>query len=151
MISQVRAPNGIAVAVLFLAIVLLGYDIYDRHYHQPASGPQTRCGASYTYNSDPGYVGKALSKHVWRNEEVVLDGYDYENCEFYDVRFHYNGTTPLKFSHNTISGESIVISTNNPALIGLVVFLKAAHLLIPQLGLALPPGANTTVPHETIR
>jgi hypothetical protein len=134
-----RWPLILSALMMFATWSVAGFDYYDRHV------------LSHTYNSDPDYVGKAPSKHMWRDELVVLDGYDYENCEFYNVTFKYNGTTPIKFSHDTVSGESITIATENPAFINLVVFLKAANLLIPQLRLGLPPGEYTTVPHETIR
>ncbi|MGD0290027.1 MAG: hypothetical protein ABSC63_10290 [Candidatus Binataceae bacterium] len=128
-------------AALILTWVFLGYDIYNRHY----SAPITQVSAF----NNPDYVGKTPSKQIWRKEIVPLDGYYYVNCEFYDVTFEYEGTTPIRFDNNHIYGFDL--KTNNPAISNWNVFLKAAGGINPNVHLVLPPGTRTDVPFEPAR
>jgi hypothetical protein len=46
MTPQVRLPNLVAIGALLLATAVVGYDIYDRHYHPPVgSADCLGCGA----------------------------------------------------------------------------------------------------------
>jgi len=138
---QIRTPNSLAVVVLLFATFLMGYDIYDRHY------VGTEIPAPIAKFVTPGYHGKPPPKFEWHNEKVPLDGYDYEYCHFVNVTFVYNGTTPIQFNHNRISGYGF--ESENGALGMMAVFWKAMGEL-PHAKLILTPGMVTDVPHETM-
>jgi hypothetical protein len=62
------------------------------------------------------YMPTLITGKTYRNEEVILDGYAYSNCEFYNVTFVYNGTTPIHFSNNKVFGPKIFKSDNDSVL-----------------------------------
>jgi hypothetical protein len=94
-----------------------------------------------------GYVAKQPPKRVWKREVVPLDGYRYEDCQFEDVTFQYEGKTPIQFIRCTVNGFSI--KSGNPSIMGMLTFLKAANLIDPKVRFILPPGTGVDFPHET--
>jgi hypothetical protein len=54
---------------------------------------------------DPTAPLKVISDHRYYDEVVPLDGFDYENCDFENVSFKYNGTTKIIFNHNHVGGS----------------------------------------------
>lgn len=77
---------------------------------------------------------------TFRNERVPLDGHSYRSCTFEHVTFVYNGTTAIQLSSCNI-GKPFVLHTDNPAIMGTIVWLKAFNLLSSELQIELPPGA----------
>lgn len=65
---------------------------------------------------------------TYRNQEVMLDGYSYVNCSFYNVTFVYNGATPMAFTGNHIFGNFRVRS-DNPAVDGSFILARGLGLL----------------------
>jgi len=58
------------------------------------------------------FVNKALTPVVGRtfvNERVELDGNDYIDCRFVNVKFVYNGTASFGFIHNNVINSEWVI------------------------------------------
>jgi hypothetical protein len=56
--------------------------------------------------NDPDKPLIAVTKKLFHNERVPLDGYRYSDCKFENVTFVYNGG-PAEFSHNHVVGYSI--------------------------------------------
>jgi len=75
---------------------------------------------------------------TFRNEKVVLDGYSYSNCKFYNVTFVYNGTTSIQLSNNEIHGAWL--ASDNPAVIGSFILMLSFKSIIDQFKLELPTG-----------
>jgi hypothetical protein len=134
-------PLAAMLGLTILTWSAIGFDYYDRHYR----GPTT---AAAFYKSS-GYVGKQPPKKVWRKEVVPLDGYNYENCEFYDVTFEYEGMSPIFFSYNKTYGFDL--KSINPSIGAWTVFLKDVGALNTDFHLILPPGSKTDIPYEPAR
>lgn len=92
-------------------------------------------------------ISETKRGQVFRNQEVLLDGIRYEQCEFHNVTFKYNGGI-VAFTNNQIFG--CVIASDVPELNGL------AHLLHQFGFLRVPmmdeqgdvPMGNRHVPPE---
>jgi hypothetical protein len=124
--------------LMVLTWAAIGVNIYDRHKY----------GAGVTQFVD-GYIGKAPPKHQWHNEEVPLDGFDYEDCVMKNVTFVYDGKTPIQFSGNKVNGFGL--KSGNPAILIWNVFLKAADAFNNNVTLILPLGTKTDLPYEPAR
>lgn len=131
-------PLILMTAMMLLTWTAIGYDLYNRH-RNPLVGS----------NFSAIYAGKEPSKHVWKNEKVLLDGFHYQNCVFYNVTFEYNGTTPIQMNDSKIHG--FTLASKNEAITDWMIFLKGMGALQPNVNLDLQPGMNVDVPHETIR
>jgi hypothetical protein len=103
------------IGLLFITWGALGYDFYDRH-HSP-------------FSSDLNL--QRVHDRTFENEEVPLDGFDYEYCTFKHVTLKYNGTAPFSMGNNTFSGPPTV-KTDNPA----VQFAWAIDIALGMM----PPG-----------
>jgi archaellum component FlaF (FlaF/FlaG flagellin family) len=87
---------------------------------------------------------------TFRNEKVLLDGYAYSSCEFYNVTFVYNGTTTLQFSNNKVFG-GLILASDNPAVLGTLAMTLGFNVLKDNVEIFnLPPtikrGKNVNVP-----
>jgi hypothetical protein len=84
--------------------------------------PQTvKDGTIFSKFADP-YTPRIVSGKTFENEKVLLDGIEYDYCIFTNVTFVYNGTTSIRFTHNTVSGF-VRIASDNPAVTGAFLFL----------------------------
>jgi hypothetical protein len=129
-----RTPKlTIMTVLLVLTWAAVGFDYYDRHHSEA-----TQFVA--------GYVGKEPPKHEWRNEEVPLDGFKYDDCVMENVTFVYDGLTPIQITHNTVRGFDF--KSSNPAIAMWMIFLKGVGALDNNLKLILPPGTQTDIPYE---
>jgi hypothetical protein len=86
------------------------------------------------------YVPNRIVGQRFDNQEILLDGNEYIDCEFHAVTFVYNGTTPLRMSKNRIYA-SIIYKSKNEAI-------EAAWGLVIATGQApnievLGPGKGT--------
>ncbi len=99
---------------------------------------------TFTKWPDP-YQPTTVVGRTFRNEKVLLDGTSYSNCEFHNVTFVYNGTTPVQFANCKVFGEHY--SSENLAVFGTVVWLKGFNMLRQNFNIELPPG-NVLVPAE---
>jgi hypothetical protein len=97
----------------------------------------------YTWNSAPPHIQVFGKKFI--NERVVLDGGIFRDCHFQNVTFVFNGTEPVEFTNNYISG-SIQLSTDNPAVAATVFWLKGVGGLNETFKLNLPPGIRAESP-----
>lgn len=87
------------------------------------------------------YSPTSIIGKTYRNERVVLDGYSYSNCEFYNVTFVYNGTTPIQLSNNKVLG-GMVLASDNQAVTGALMMATGFGLMKDDVGTVnLPPGA----------
>lgn len=88
------------------------------------------------------YQPLAVVGKSFKNEQVPLDGYAYSNCHFSNVTFLYNGTTPLQFTHNEMSGLS-VLKTDNPAVAGTIYWVAGF--------VGLPDTVKLDIPAERLQ
>lgn len=82
-----------------------------------------------------------ISHQKFYNERVVLDGKSFEDCEFTNVTFVYNGTAPIGLKHNNMNG-TILFATDNSAVSMTTVILYGIGIVpstVPFLN--LPVGA----------
>jgi hypothetical protein len=88
------------------------------------------------------YKAISIIGKTFRNEKVLLDGNAYSGCEFYNVTFVYNGTTPIQFANNKINGQ-IIIASDNLAVLGTLALTVGFNILKDEIKiLDLPPGAK---------
>ena len=119
MTPQVRAPNVIAVAVLFLATVVIGYDIYDRHYGNQYVAkliPEHYEAVTAEWKENgknlPTTVGEDLSHRI-----IVLDGHAFVNCQVGDTHFIYQGEKPTALINCKVTSPGIIsLHSDNPAI-----------------------------------
>ncbi len=90
MTPQIRTPNFLAVAVLFLATIVVGYNIYDRHYGGDAASWHLSWDASTPLEIVYG------SRRPFVNETVQLVGRHFIDPIFENVTFVYEGTRPFQ-------------------------------------------------------
>jgi hypothetical protein len=91
MTPQIRTPNFLAVAVLFLATLVVGYDIYDRHH--PSGGDAASWHVSWDATTPLEIVYG--SQRAFVDETVQLDGKHFIDPAFENVTFVYEGTQPF--------------------------------------------------------
>jgi hypothetical protein len=59
------------------------------------------------------------------NETVSLDGKSFQHCEFHDVTFRYNGTTPTQFIGCKMTGKpGFSFRSDNPLVLGVVQIVQ---------------------------
>jgi hypothetical protein len=109
-------------------------------------GTTDKVGSAHYMQWPNPYSPVSIIGKTFRNEKVLLDGYSYSHCEFYNVTFIYNGTTPIQFSNNKVLGTQNYMS-DNPAVSGTVGWLQGFSLLRPGINMELPPG-SVVVPSE---
>src|ERR1700730_7033664 len=78
-----------------------------------------------------------VSGRIFQNEKVPLDGYYYSNCDFHNITFVYNGTTPIRLNNNHVFGD-LNFSTNNLAISGMVTLLRGLDALKPDINMEMP-------------
>jgi hypothetical protein len=74
---------------------------------------------------------------------VKLDGYSYTNCNFYNITFVYNGTTPIQITGMNLYGTHRFRSDNR-AVDGAIIEMYAFGKIIPGFEVNLPPGNAVT-------
>lgn len=63
----------------------------------------------------------------YRNESIVIDGKEFLDCTFENVKLIYNGTGRVSFKRYKFKGEFMLVTHNYPAM----TFAQLVHLL-PQ-------------------
>ena len=86
------------------------------------------------------YHPVTVAGQKFRNERVLLDGHHYTHCDFQNVTFVYNGTTPVRLDHNNISG--IFIDSETPAVAGAFGLCVGLQLIRPEVHVELPVGSR---------
>ncbi len=75
---------------------------------------------------------KEVVRHKkFKNEEVLLDGFSYEECEFENVTFVFNGDAPFDLVKNKIQGA--VLKTKSPSISGFLQLLKEFGFVKPEI------------------
>lgn len=82
---------------------------------------------------------------TFRSETVLLDGISYSGCEFYDVTFLYNGTTPVQFTNNKVFGRTRFRS-DNVVVEGAILWMRGFGVLKPDVPIDLPKGNINSPP-----
>jgi hypothetical protein len=84
---------------------------------------------TFTMNADTKLI--EVKNKKFSNQKVVLDGYDYQECTFTNVKFVYNGTAGFGFQHNTTI-NSFILSSENEAVLLTLYLAKGLGLMKPE-------------------
>ena len=68
------------------------------------------------------YRPKVIRGARFANQKVLLDGYEYDGCEFVNVVFEFNGTTPIRMVNNRIGSFSL--SSANPTVLATIAWMR---------------------------
>jgi GT2 family glycosyltransferase len=101
---------------------------YVRAFRADAVGPLAAMPAKPAAAQAPAdYRPKVVQGVRFANQKVVLDGYEYTGCEFVNVTFEFNGTTPIRMLNNRI-GQPFRIATANPTVFATIAWLQGLGL-----------------------
>ena len=78
---------------------------------------------------------KKVSGHNFVNESVALDGNSFDDCSFSNVKLVFHGTAPTEFRDNCRFGNSVTLTTDNPAVM-LYANLERVFSAIPGAQIA---------------
>jgi hypothetical protein len=106
----------LSATLLLLTWAAVGYDYYDRHRPIGLWG-------TFDLEKWNRYQKKEVAHKTFTNENVVLDGKSFLDCTFENATLTYNGTAPFNFEGNAAKG-SVVIHSDNPALMGFLLFAQ---------------------------
>lgn len=73
-----------------------------------------------------------IRNRTYANDKVLLDGFDYIDCTFINVKFIYNGTASVGFSHNTMQG-SVLFSSESMSIQTTASLLKGLGIIKPEI------------------
>ena len=118
-------------------IVEMAHAFVEAHGRMPPPAPLAPVPAADAFGA--GYQPKAIRRARFANQKVLLDGYDYEGCEFVNVTFEYNGTTPIRLSNNRIEG-AFRLSSQNPAVLATLAWVYGMGLTRAEIPFANSPG-----------
>jgi hypothetical protein len=102
------------------------------------------------YRFDQNTQTELVSDKIFADQVVDLDGKEYRYCKFYNVKFLYNGTSPIKLNHDEFNG-SILLNTENPAVgmsWGLMQGMGFSN--VPFFGLDMKPLPNLMPPTRNV-
>jgi hypothetical protein len=132
--------EAIGGTVFFLSVIGILY----RWWHQDIVEPTTSSGRRKDYQIWPvDYSPQVVSNRRFANTVVALDNISCSDCVFENVTFKYNGDTPLRFAHNTVSG-TMVFASDNPAVLG-TLFLVQGFGISRSPFTIVTQGANQNV------
>jgi GT2 family glycosyltransferase len=78
------------------------------------------------------YRPKVIRGARFANQKVLLDGYEYSGCEFVNVTFEFNGTTPIRMVNNRID-RPFRLSSANPMVLATITWLHGLDLVRKDL------------------
>ncbi|MDQ3026498.1 MAG: hypothetical protein M3R58_08345 [Pseudomonadota bacterium] len=81
---------------------------------------------------------------------MLLDGYEYQGCEFVNVTFEYNGTTPIRLNNNKI-GEPFRLSSENPMVLSTIAWLYGMGMVRSDMAFAPGVGQIERAPEKVAR
>ncbi len=96
------------------------------------------------------YEPKLIQAKRFANEKVLLDGYEYQGCEFVNVTFEYNGTTPIRLQNNKI-GEPFRLSSENPMVLSTIAWLYGMGMVRSDMAFAPGVGQIQRAPETMAR
>jgi hypothetical protein len=112
----------------------------------------------FVYNNDTKL--KRVARRAFKNEVVPLDGTEYIDCTFENVKFYYNGTTRISLVSPKIINPPR-FSTDNKSIVATIAFLwhglganrvneivdaETGHNILNELGQVYPPAPETVRP-----
>jgi hypothetical protein len=80
---------------------------------------------------------KVVTHQKFKNETVPLDGIEYIDCDFENVTFVFQGTTPVYLKNNRLTG-SIWVQSGNGSVTSTAALLKGLGWLKPDVPLVGP-------------
>jgi hypothetical protein len=86
-------PLVAMVVMVFLTVVIAGYDYFDRHRFSVKPTQST------DWNAWTDQKLKRVSHQTYSNETVQLDGYEFIDTTFDNVYFMYEGRAPVRFTN----------------------------------------------------
>lgn len=147
---RVNGPPLLALGVCALAAAGLALGL---SFSSSSTPPSTREAFLQPFVFEPNASLTRVESVSFRDTVVPLDGFDYRNCQFDNVTFKYNGTTPVQFQNNLVRGP-LNFTTDNPSISSTLAVL-AGFGLVPGLapnvnaeqisgpGMRVDSGANT--------
>ena len=105
---------------LFILVVLMGIVTAPFHLDREREESALKLKGNEFDSTTP--LVKVRNRN-FTNEKIMLNGFDYKNCKFINVKFVYNGTGIFRFSNNTISGIRN-FSSGNPSVFATIYFLN---------------------------
>jgi len=136
--NNIWAFSPILLIILATTLLLL----HDFGYIVAATGVSEKKTEFVKWSDN--YAPVSIVGKTFRNIEVELDGKYYSECKFYNVTFKYNGTAPIQFSHNSISGP-ILFKTDNQSILGTFAMLKGLKALGDNFAVYGPPGIEKQI------
>ncbi|WP_159728995.1 hypothetical protein [Methylosinus sp. Ce-a6] len=129
-----------------LICLTLGTTIYLLREFDVLGGAQAEAKISSSW-PEPYFPTQIVGK-VFRNREVLLDGFSYTDCQFENVTFKYNGTTAVQLSHSKISGPTWFTS-DSQAVNGAMLMLKGLKVIGDNVQVHVAPQVKVDgVIHE---
>jgi hypothetical protein len=86
-----------------------------------------------------------ISKKIFTNERVVLDGKAFRDCTFENVTYVFNGTRPFALSKNHFNGR-IQVASDNPSIQGTFIWLRGLGLLRSEIDFRNESGSIVEPP-----
>ena len=78
------------------------------------------------------YIPKVVRGVRFSNQKVLLDGYEYDGCEFVNVTFEFNGTTPIRMKNNRIQ-PPIKVASGSASVLAVIAWLHSLGLVQKDL------------------
>ena len=104
-----RRPYGVMGLLLVLTWAGIGFDYVDRHFGSQDSG--------LSFHAWDHYAFKEIRGETFKNMTLQLDGREYIDCYFENVRFFYQGIAPVRFTNvHYPKGTTFNFVSNNNAI-----------------------------------
>lgn len=127
-----------------IVILGLGLSVMSLYLNRRQIQPQPAQTQSAVPDWSKYIPTKIVSGQTFRNETVVLDYIEYDDCTFYNVTLEYDGATPIRLSDNSFHG--VLFHSKNPGIDGMLYMLASFHLLSKNTQIYGPAGkGNMTV------
>ncbi len=107
-----------------------GYVRAHRPQTERAAPAKPAYGAPMAAPAD--YRPKVIRGVRFANQKVLLDGYEYVGCEFVNVTFAYNGSTPIRMQNNRIA-MPFLLSSENPTVLATIGWLYGLDLVRKEM------------------
>jgi hypothetical protein len=130
-------PGAVAVAIVLMAAGICAYagirQVRRNEQAAPTSPAPQWTPLSPKWSEPPRHI---FRQH-YKNESVELDGKEFVECTFVNVKFIYNGSGPVNMI-NCLYGlkgqpNPISMSTQNPAIYAVIALLSATKMLNGEL------------------
>jgi hypothetical protein len=133
--AQLRRTIWTAIVVVTLTSIVSIASLIERLGWWPLGKPEASVQAPWPKPYKP----TSIVGRKFKNEQVILDGHSYSGCDFENVTFVYNGTTPVQFSNNNVHGD-MQLKTESYPVSGAILMMRGFKLLKENVPINVPPG-----------